>query len=233
MDFLPPELQQYVSQHTSPESPLLYELNRETHTKVMKPRMLSGHVQGRFLALLSHMIRPLQVLEIGTYTGYSAICLAEGLAPGGLVHTIDVNEELEEMVRSYLSRAGLEEKVRYYIGPALELIPTLEYAFDLVFIDADKINNARYYEMVLDKVRPGGFILVDNVLWSGKVAQQTDKKIDADTQSIQDFNARIQADDRVENLLLPLRDGLMMIRKKQAAPALVPEDKSLSSASHT
>lgn len=214
MDFLSPELQQYITRHTSPEPPLLSELNRETHTKVMKPRMLSGHVQGRFLALLSQMIKPEQVLEIGTYTGYSAICLAEGLAPGGLVHTIDVNEELEDMVRGYLSRAGLTDKVRYYIGPALQLIPTLDYSFDLVFIDADKINNALYYEMVLDKVVPGGFILVDNVLWSGKVAQQPNKKIDADTQSILDFNARIQADDRVENLLLPLRDGLMMIRKK-------------------
>ena len=214
MDFLSPELQQYITRHTSPEPPLLSELNRETHTKVMKPRMLSGHVQGRFLALLSRMIKPEQVLEIGTYTGYSAICLAEGLAPGGLVHTIDVNEELEDMVRGYLTRAGLADKVRYYIGPALQLIPTLDYSFDLVFIDADKINNALYYEMVLDKVVPGGFILVDNVLWSGKVAQQPNKKIDADTQSILDFNARIQADDRVENLLLPLRDGLMMIRKK-------------------
>ena len=212
MDFLSPELQQYITRHTSPEPPLLSELNRETHSKVMKPRMLSGHVQGRFLALLSRMIKPEQVLEIGTYTGYSAICLAEGLAPGGLVHTIDVNEELEDMVRGYLTRAGLADKVRYYIGPALQLIPTLDYSFDLVFIDADKINNALYYEMVLDKVVPGGFILVDNVLWSGKVAQQTNKKIDADTQSILDFNARIQADDRVENLLLPLRDGLMMIR---------------------
>lgn len=192
----------------------MQQLNRETHTNVMKPRMLSGQVQGRFLAMLSQMIRPQQVLEIGTYTGYSAICLAEGLAPGGLVHTIDVNEELEDMVRRYLAQAGLTEKVRYYLGPALEIIPTLDYAFDLVFIDADKINNARYYELVLDKVVPGGFILVDNVLWSGKVTQQTGKKVDADTQSILDFNARIQADDRVENLLLPLRDGLMMIRKK-------------------
>jgi caffeoyl-CoA O-methyltransferase len=214
MDFLSPELQQYITRHTSPEPPLLSQLNRETHTKVMKPRMLSGHVQGRFLAMLSQMIKPKQVLEIGTYTGYSAICLAEGLASGGLVHTIDVNEELEDMVRDYLSRAGLTEKVRYYIGPALQLIPTLAYSFDLVFIDADKINNALYYEMVLDKVVAGGFILVDNVLWSGKVTQQANKKIDADTQSILDFNARIQDDDRVENLLLPLRDGLMMIRKK-------------------
>ncbi|MGV3505218.1 MAG: O-methyltransferase [Adhaeribacter sp.] len=214
MDFLSPELQRYITEHTTPEPPLLYQLNRETHTKVMKPRMLSGQVQGRFLTMMAQMIRPRQVLEIGTYTGYSAICLAEGLAPGGLVHTIDVNEELEDLVRGYLAKAGLSEQVRYYIGPALEVIPTLDYSFDLVFIDADKINNARYYEMVLAKLNPGGFILVDNVLWSGKVTQQTGKKTDADTQSILDFNALVQADDRVENLLLPLRDGLMMIRKK-------------------
>jgi caffeoyl-CoA O-methyltransferase len=214
MDFLSPELQRYITEHTTQESPLLYQLNRETHTKVMKPRMLSGQVQGRFLTMIAQMIRPQQVLEIGTYTGYSAICLAEGLAPGGLVHTIDVNEELEDLVRAYLEKAGLQDKVRYYIGPALEVIPTLDYSFDLVFIDADKINNARYYEMVLDKLKPGGFILVDNVLWSGKVTQQTGKKTDPDTQSILDFNALVQADERVENLLLPLRDGLMMIRKK-------------------
>ncbi|MGV3640204.1 MAG: O-methyltransferase [Adhaeribacter sp.] len=214
MDFLSPELQRYITEHTSPESPLLSQLNRETHSKVMKPRMLSGQVQGRFLTMIAQMIKPQQILEIGTYTGYSAICLAEGLAPGGLLHTIDVNEELEDMVRGYLDKAGLHDKVRYYIGPALEVIPTLDYSFDLVFIDADKINNARYYEMVLGKLNPGGFILVDNVLWSGKVTGQSGKKTDPDTQSILDFNALIQADERVENLLLPLRDGLMMIRKK-------------------
>lgn len=214
MDFLSPELQRYITEHTSPESPLLSQLNRETHSKVMKPRMLSGQVQGRFLTMIAQMIKPRQILEIGTYTGYSAICLAEGLAPGGLLHTIDVNEELEDMVRGYLDKAGLHDKVRYYIGPALEVIPTLDYSFDLVFIDADKINNARYYEMVLGKLNSGGFILVDNVLWSGKVTGQTGKKIDPDTQSILDFNALVQADERVENLLLPLRDGLMMIRKK-------------------
>lgn len=214
MDFLSPELQRYITEHTTPESPLLYQLNRETHTRVMKPRMLSGQVQGRFLTMIAQMIKPRQVLEIGTFTGYSALCLAEGLAEGGLLHTIDVNEELEDMVRAYLEKAGLNDKVRYYIGPALDVIPTLDYSFDLAFIDADKINNARYYEMVLGKLNPGGFILVDNVLWSGKVTQQTDKKTDADTQSILDFNDMVQADERVENLLLPLRDGLMMIRKK-------------------
>lgn len=214
MDFLSPELQQYVTQHTSPETELLQKLNRETHVNVMKPRMLSGHVQGRFLAMISHMIKPKQILEIGTYTGYSALCLAEGLAPSGLLHTIDVNEELEEMVRGYLDQAGFADKIKYYLGNALEIIPQLDYTFDLVFIDADKINNARYYDLVLAKVTPGGFILVDNVLWSGKVVQQTNKKTDNDTQSVLDFNQKIQEDERVENMLLPLRDGLMLIRKR-------------------
>ena len=214
MDFLSPELQHYITQHTSPEAEILKKLNRDTHLHVLKPRMLSGHVQGRFLAMVAHMIRPKQILEIGTYTGYSALCLAEGLAPGGLLHTIDVNEELEEMVRDYFRNAGVADKIKYYIGPARKIIPQLNYSFDLVFIDADKINNALYYELVLDKVVPGGFLLIDNVLWSGKVVQQTTKKIDADTQSVLDFNQKIQDDPRVENILLPLRDGLMLVRKK-------------------
>ena len=212
MDFLTPELQRYVTQHTSPESELLKQLNRDTHLHVMKPRMLSGHVQGRFLAMISHMIRPRQILELGTYTGYSALCLAEGLAPNGLLHTIDVNEELEEMVRNYFEKAGISSKIKYYIGNAVNIIPELDYQFDLVFIDADKINNGLYYDLVLDKVTPGGFILIDNVLWSGKVVQQT-TKTDKDTQSVLDFNRKIQEDERVENILLPLRDGLMLVRK--------------------
>jgi len=213
MDFLSPELQRYVTEHTSTEPELLKRLNRDTHLHVMKPRMLSGHVQGRFLAMIAHMIRPKQILELGTYTGYSALCLAEGLAPGGLLHTIDVNEELEEMVRGYLKKAGVENKIKYYIGNALEIIPQLNYQFDLVFIDADKMNNARYYDLTLEKVVPGGFILIDNVLWSGKVVQQT-TKTDKDTQAVQDFNRKIQEDGRVENILLPLRDGLMLVRRK-------------------
>jgi predicted O-methyltransferase YrrM len=176
--------------------------------------MLSGHIQGRFLAMLSQMIKPRQILEIGTYTGYSAICLAEGLAEDGLLHTIDVNEELEEMVRQYFALAGLENKIKYYIGKALDIIPQLNYDFDLVFIDADKINNAYYFDLVLDKVVPGGFIIVDNVLWSGKVVPQTTKKPDADTQAVLDFNHKVQEDARVENILLPVRDGLMLMRKK-------------------
>ncbi len=169
MDFLPLELQQYVENHTSPESEVLKKLNRDTHVNVLKPRMLSGHLQGRLLAMISQMLRPQHILEIGTYTGYSAICLAEGLAANGTLHTIDVNAELEEMARRYFAEAGLTNKIKYYLGPALTIIPTLPYIFDLVFIDADKINNATYYDLVIDKVRSGGFIIIDNVLWSGKV----------------------------------------------------------------
>lgn len=213
MDFLPPELQQYVESHTSPEPDILKKLNRETHLKVMKPRMLSGHLQGRLLAMISQLLRPQQILEIGTYTGYSAICLAEGLAEDGLLHTIDVNAELEDMVRRYFAEAGLTDKIHYYLGRALDIIPTLPYTFDLVFIDADKLNNGRYFDVVIDKVRPGGVIITDNVLWSGKVTG-TDKKPDKDTQSVLDFNRKVHADPRVENILLPIRDGLLIARKR-------------------
>ena len=214
MDFLPKELQDYVLQHTSPEPEILQRLNRETHLKVLMPRMLSGHYQGRVLAMLSHMIKPKQVLEIGTYTGYSALCLAEGLAPGGQVHTIDINDELEDLVRKYTAEGGLENRIKYYLGNALEIIPILNIQFDLVFIDADKINYSRYYDLILEKTVPGGFILADNVLWSGKVVQQASKKMDKDTQEILDFNQKVQQDDRVENVLLPIRDGLLLMRKK-------------------
>lgn len=214
MDFLSKELQEYVLQHTSPEPELLQKLNRETYLKVLMPRMLSGHYQGRVLSMLSHMIKPKQILEIGTYTGYSALCLAEGLAPDGQLHTIDINDELEDLVRKYITEAGLESRVNYYLGNALEIIPTLNIQFDLVFIDADKINYSRYYDLILEKTVSGGFILADNVLWSGKVVQQPGKKIDKDTQAILDFNLKIQQDDRVENVLLPLRDGLLLMRKK-------------------
>ncbi|RDC66076.1 O-methyltransferase [Adhaeribacter pallidiroseus] len=213
MDFLPIELQQYVEKHTSGEPEILKKLNRDTHVNVLKPRMLSGHFQGRLLAMISHMLRPQRILEIGTYTGYSAICLAEGLADGGYVHTIDVNAELEMMVRRYFAEAGVADKIKYYLGPALEIIPTLPYPFDLVFIDADKINNASYFDLVLDKVRPGGFIITDNVLWSGKVVAAGNGKIDKDTQAVLNFNQKVQQDFRVENILLPIRDGLLIARK--------------------
>jgi caffeoyl-CoA O-methyltransferase len=214
MDFLSPELQQYVTRHTSPEPEILRKINRETYAKVLMPRMLSGHLQGRVLAMVSHMIKPQQILEIGTYTGYSALCLAEGLATGGTLHTIDINDELEDLVRKYITEAGQESKIKYYLGPALDIIPTLAYSFDLVFIDADKKNYSQYFDLVIDKLVPGGFILADNVLWSGKVVAEPGKKIDKDTQAILDFNLKIQQDDRVENVLLPLRDGLLLIRKK-------------------
>ncbi|MDB5261176.1 MAG: methyltransferase [Adhaeribacter sp.] len=214
MNLLNPELQDYITGHTSSEPQFLQRINRETHLSVLRPRMLSGHLQGRVLAMLSHMIKPKQVLEIGTYTGYSALCLAEGLAPGGQLHTIDINDELEDRVRHYIKEAGQESQIKYYVGHALEIIPDLNVFFDLVFIDADKTNYSRYYELALEKMRSGGFILADNVLWSGKVLQQTGNKIDKDTQAIVDFNRQVQQDDRVENVLLPLRDGLMLIRKK-------------------
>ncbi len=211
MDFLPDDIARYVEEHTNPESELLKMINRETHAQVLMPRMLSGHVQGRFLAMISQFIRPNYVLEIGTYTGYSAICLAEGLEPDGKLITLDVNEELESRVRGYFHQSGLEAKIDYRIGDASKIIPSLDFMFDLVFIDADKENYATYYDLVFDKVNSGGVILADNVLWSGKVTQA---KIDKDTRALIEFNKKVNLDARVENLLLPLRDGIMMIRKK-------------------
>ncbi|MBS1508468.1 MAG: O-methyltransferase [Bacteroidetes bacterium] len=209
MDFLPDALESYVEAHTSVESDLLKKINRETHAQVLKPRMLSGHIQGRFLSMVSKMLRPARILEIGTYTGYSAICLAEGLALQGKLVTIDINEELENRVRAYFASAGITDRVDYRIGDARKIIPSLEDRFDLVFIDADKENYSAYFDLVIDKVVSGGIILADNVLWSGKVI---DAKPDKDTKAIVDFNHKIQNDSRVENLLLPLRDGIMMMR---------------------
>lgn len=214
MEFLDEELQQYAEEHTSPESELLHKINRQTHLNVMRPRMLSGHLQGRLLSMFSYMIRPKQILEVGTYTGYSALCLAEGLQEDGTLHTIDINEELEDTVRGYIREAGLSESVKYYIGNALEIIPTIDVTFDLVFIDADKYNYTNYYNLVIDRVRSGGYIIADNVLWSGKVLAKYRKKLDEDTAALLDFNKMVQDDPRVENILLPVRDGLMVARKK-------------------
>jgi len=210
MDFLPDNLEKYVADHTSTESALLKKLTRDTQAKILMPRMLSGHVQGRYLSMLSHLIRPDNILEVGTYTGYSAICLTEGLQPGGKLVTIDVNEELESRVRNYFSEAGLTHRIDYRIGDAAQIIPALNMVFDLVFIDADKENYSKYYDLVFDKVRPGGLILADNVLWSGKVVMP---KPDKDTRALLEFNQKVMNDPRVENLLLPIRDGIMMIRK--------------------
>jgi caffeoyl-CoA O-methyltransferase len=213
MSIVDQSLSAYVEAHTTGESDLLYKLNRHTHANVLKPRMLSGHLQGRLLSMFSHMVRPNTILEIGTFTGYSAICLAEGLQQDGRLFTIDINEELETQVRSFFAEAHLEDKIEYIIGNALEVIPAMDRTFDLVFIDADKINYGKYYDLVFDKVCKGGYIIADNVLWSGKVVAESHKKPDVDTQAILDFNAKIHQDDRVENILLPVRDGLLIARK--------------------
>ncbi|MFA0960980.1 O-methyltransferase [Roseivirga sp. BDSF3-8] len=214
MEFLDEELNQYAEAHTYQEDELLEDLNRETNEKILKPRMLSGHMQGRVLSTFSHMIRPHRVLEVGTYTGYSALCLAEGLQEDGRLYTIDVNEELEEMVRRYLARAGVNDKVDYRIGNALDIIPAIDEEWDLVFIDADKVNYANYFDLTVDNVRPGGFIIADNVLWSGKVLEKNRKKLDEDTEAIMAFNDKVHRDVRVENVLFPVRDGLMVMRKR-------------------
>lgn len=210
VSIIPEELQQYVEQHTSPESDLLRRINRDTHAGVLRPRMLSGHLQGRLLAMISCMLRPQTILEIGTYTGYSALCMAEGLAEGGRLITIDINEELEDRVRATFAASSLADRIDFRIGNALKVIPELNETFDLVFIDADKENYSAYYDLVLPRVSEGGIILADNVLWSGKVLQT---KLDKDTKAIIEFNRKIQEDRRVENVLLPVRDGIMMIRK--------------------
>ncbi len=213
MDFLPQAIEDYVQIHSDQESELLKKINRETHARVMMPRMLSGHVQGRILSMLSHMMQPKVILEIGTYTGYSALCMAEGLAADGKLITLDINEELEDQVQGYFDESTYKDQIDYRIGNAMDLIPSIDEELDLVFIDADKKNYFNYYKLVFDKVRPGGFIIADNVLWSGKVVQ-TEKKIDKDTQAILDFNRWVQEDGRVENVLFPVRDGLMVVRKK-------------------
>ena len=211
MEFLPTDIQQYAQAHTTQESVLLKKIDRETFAEVLMPRMVSGHLQGRFLSMISTMIRPNFILEIGTYTGYSAICLAEGLSTTGKIVTIDINEELETRVRGYFNETGMAEKFTYLIGDAAQLIPTLETEFDLVFIDADKENYSCYYDLVIDKVRKGGFILADNVLWSGKVVQD---KSDKDTRAVKSFNDKVMNDSRVVTMLLPLRDGIMLIQKR-------------------
>ncbi|NVK63903.1 MAG: class I SAM-dependent methyltransferase [Flavobacteriales bacterium] len=213
MEFISQELDDYVCAHTEKEPELLYELNRRTHLEVLQPRMLSGQFQGRVLSMLSHMIRPKNILEIGTYTGYSALCLAEGMQEGGKIVTLDKNEELEDLITEFFERAGLAESIDFRVGNAMEIVPTLEEQFDLVFIDADKRNYGNYYDMVIDRMPSGGYILLDNVLWSGKVVEEVDPN-DIDTVELIALNKRLQEDDRVQNVLLPIRDGLTILRKK-------------------
>lgn len=211
MDIINKKINLYAEAHSDPESELLKLLNRETHLKVLLPRMLSGHLQGRTLSMISKMIKPKHILEIGTFTGYSALCLAEGLDENGQITTIDINSELEHFVTDFFEKSEFKSKINYIIGNAMDIVPELNSSFDLVFIDADKKNNKNYFNMVIDKVTKGGIILIDNVLWSGKVV---DEKYDKDTENIREFNNFIQNDGRVENLLLPIRDGIMICRKK-------------------
>lgn len=210
MEFFPQDLQEYCEAHSSKEDAILNELNRETHLGVLMPRMLSGQHQGAFLQMLSHMIKPKNILEIGTYTGYSAICLAKGLQSDGMLYTMDINEELEDLAKSFFQKSGFEKQIKHFVGNALEIIPELDVEFDLVFIDADKINYSNYYDLVLPKMKKGAFILADNVLWSGKVLEESSDK---DTEGIKAFNEKVSADPRVENVLVPIRDGIMLIRK--------------------
>lgn len=207
------DLEQYILNHTTAEDPILKELDRETHLKIMRPRMLSGHLQGKFLKMICQMIQPKRVLEIGTYTGYSAISMAMGLPPQGIIHTIDINDEIEQFTRSYMERSGVNNKINFHIGEAIEIIPDIDETFDLVFIDADKRQYIDYYEAAIPKVRSGGFILADDVLWDGKVTQEANPN-DRQTLGIQAFNNHVHQDSRVENIIIPIRHGLMTLRKK-------------------
>lgn len=211
MHFLSPILEEYIAAHSQEEPKVLQELTRETHLKVVRPRMLTGHFQGRVLSLLSKIICPKNILEIGTYTGYSAICLAEGLSSQGKLHTIDKNEELYEIQRRYFDKSGFGDKIVQHTGDALEIIPGLNIVFDLVFIDAEKLDYPAYFEAVLKKTKSGSVILSDNVLWSGKVVDPLDPK-DKTTKTVLDYNRKLKEDSRIETALLPIRDGLTLSR---------------------
>ncbi|MES2836458.1 MAG: O-methyltransferase [Bacteroidota bacterium] len=211
MEFINPEIMQYSENHSEQEDKLLHEINRDTHLKILKPRMLSGSYQGQLLSFISQMIKPITILEIGTYVGYSAICLAKGLQENGKLITLDNNEELETTIVNNIKKYGYDKKIEFVLGDAKNYIATTNNLFDLVFIDADKQSYSNYYDLVFDKVKTGGFILADNVLWSGKVL---DSKKDKDTEILDEFNKKIANDTRIEKILLPIRDGLFLIRKK-------------------
>jgi predicted O-methyltransferase YrrM len=211
MDDSTNNLIQYCLDHSSPSGEVLHALERETYLKTLAPQMLSGPLQGALLMMLSKMIRPKNILEIGTFTGYSAICLAQGLAPGGRLHTIEVNEEIQYISKKYFLLAGLTEQIRSYLGDAADIIPTIDGTYDLVFIDAGKKDYGKHYDLVIDQINSGGYILVDNVLWSQKVIAE---QLDQGAQTVDHFNKKIRDDDRVENVVLPIRDGLTIIRKK-------------------
>lgn len=211
MHFLSSLLENYIADHSEPEPTLLTELTRETHLKVVQPRMITGHFQGRVLSMLSKLIHPKYILEIGTYTGYSALCLAEGLQKDGQLHTIEVNEELHQLQRTYFDKSGFGSQIFQHTGDALDIVPTLDQIFDLVFIDAQKVNYDAYFEAVIQKTKPGSVILSDNVLWSGKVVEPLQKG-DKATEALLAYNQKLKNDPRVETVLLPIRDGLTLSR---------------------
>lgn len=213
MHFLPEKLDDYVVAHSETEPELLQQLTRETYQKILQPIMLSGPYQGRVLSMISKLINPKSVLELGTFTGYSTICLAEGLQRDGIIHTIDINEELEDFQRKYFDKSGYGAQIIQHVGNALEIIPELNSTFDLVFIDADKPNYSNYFHLIIDKLKPGGIILSDNVLWHGKVVEKLNPK-DTSTKAVLDYNTLLKNDDRVETVVLPIRDGLTISRKK-------------------
>jgi len=211
MHFLPEDIDEYIVAHSQQEPELLVKLNRETNQKIMQPRMLSGHYQGRILSLLSKIKMPKNILEIGTYTGYSALCLAEGLSKDGMLHTIDVNEELYDFQKKYFQKSQYAGQIKQYLGDATEIIPNIDSKFDLAFIDADKPNYPKYFELIIEKMNPGGIILSDNVLWSGKVTEKL-KRDDESTQALLKYNKLLAEDKRVETVILPIRDGLTLTR---------------------
>lgn len=213
MEFISEKIDQYVCDHTSPETELLADLNRQTHVKILQPRMLSGHFQGRLLSMFVKMIQPKHILEIGTYTGYSALSFLEGLDSNAKITTIDCNYELEDFTRTFFEKSGRAHQIDYRLGDASEILPMINPDYDFVFIDADKNNYLKYYEFVIEQMNSGGYIIADNVLWSGKVCEDS-SKFDKDTLAIDEFNNFVQNDPRVENIMLPIRDGLTIIRIK-------------------
>lgn len=212
MHFFPEKLDDYVVSHSEGEPELLQQLSRETHQKILQPRMLTGHYQGRVLSMISKLVKPKNILEIGTYTGYSALCLAEGMQSNGELHTIDINEELFDFQRKYFDKSSYGKKIHQHLGNALDIVPKLNFNFDLVFIDADKTNYVNYFNIIIEKLNPGGIILSDNVLWSGKVIEPVQPD-DLDTKALIEYNILLKEDSRIETVLLPIRDGLTISRK--------------------
>ena len=210
MEFLPKKIEDYSTSYTEREPELLAQLNRETWSQVMTPRMISGHLQGRTLSMFSKMLMPINIIEIGTYTGYSALCLAEGLQENGMLHTLDIDEECTSVANRYFKRSNYAKKIIQHIGNAVDIIPTIDEKFQIAFIDADKENYSKYFDLIIQKIEIGGYIIADNVLWSGKV---TEKKQDTETEALHKYNKKVLADTRVETILLPIRDGLMISRK--------------------